>query len=80
MSNEKPNLNEIAGNILWAVIFAFGVLSVWHYVRQVMKKEEMKDYEAIIAEKDKIIERQQIMINRQNKLLKNDSAAKKKLE
>lgn len=78
MLNEKST-DDTTGNIIWGIILLFESLRIWRYIRQVIKKEEIKDYEAIIAEKDKIIERQQIQLNRITKLLKSDTTAKKKL-
>ena len=70
MSTEKSSLDETTGNLIFGAIFIIGVLYVWHYFVQISKKKDFKNYEAIIREKDKVIERQQEQIERMIKLLK----------
>ncbi len=77
MSQENSNIDDNTGNVIWAVILLFGVLQIWHYIRTIMRKDEGKDYEAIIFEKDKLIEKLTEQNNRLTKLIKRDTNSKK---
>jgi len=69
MSPEKSNSDSYAGNIIWGIIVVFGILQIWTYFKMISRKEEQINYEAIIAEKDLIIEGQQRQLERQNKII-----------
>ena len=77
MSQENSNIDDNTGNVIWAVILLFGVLQIWHYIRTIMRKDEGKDYEAIIFEKDKLIEKLTEQNNILTKLIKRDTNSKK---
>ena len=80
MSLEDQNFDNRTGNVIFGFIALIGLLYIWHYIKNIYKKDEDRNLEEIIAEKDRLIERKQEQLNRITKLLKRDTAAKKKLD
>jgi hypothetical protein len=69
MLPEKSDSDNVTQGAIWGVTLLFCVLQVGSYFNKVWRHEDDKNYEDIIAEKDKIIEEQQRQLDRQMKII-----------
>ena len=69
MQPKDGDSKDYLSTILFACIAIFEFFRIYRYVRAIMNEDEAKDYEMIIAEKDKIIRHQQRELDRQKKII-----------